>query len=112
MHRDKPGIVECRVDSSGNAYTEDLHRGFDGLKTTEYKARILVGCKEALAKPQINPEKIRDIHANIRPFVPEGLQDNVLYIKPTEEEEEYARSVKKTRKDNRKKQSNKRISIW
>jgi hypothetical protein len=71
------------------------------------RAKELLLHSESLPEPPVNPEKAQTLYEQIRPYVPIAFQDHELYQKPSAQQVEEARAIKRARQGSRKKKGQK-----
>lgn len=64
---------------------------------TPDRAKQLFEAMPPLKPPPVNPEKVRDVYKNIRPYVPAEFQNCSLYAEPSNDQAEAAQSIKRRR---------------
>ncbi|ETI44137.1 hypothetical protein F443_11144 [Phytophthora nicotianae P1569] len=87
MVKDQPGVVLCRKGPDNEATRQDLRRNVDGVATDDIKVDRI--------------EKMLDLHNKIHPYVPEEFQDDPIYAKPSELQQEDAKAAKQARREHR-----------
>ncbi|ETK80158.1 hypothetical protein L915_14099 [Phytophthora nicotianae] len=100
----KPGVVSCRKSPESDAIQFDLRRKIDGALTSQEKVlRILTEHLETLPPPPPPPntEKIAQMFQSIRPYVPDEFCDDPMYAKPSERQQENAKTAKQVRRTQR-----------
>ncbi|ETO68794.1 hypothetical protein F444_14449 [Phytophthora nicotianae P1976] len=100
----KPGVVSCRKSPESDAIEFDLRRKIDGALTSQEKVlRILTEHLETLPPlpPPPNAEKIAQMFQSIRSYVPDEFRDDPMYAKPSERQQENAKTAKQVRRTQR-----------
>ncbi|ETN14904.1 hypothetical protein PPTG_07154 [Phytophthora nicotianae INRA-310] len=102
MVKDQPGVVLCRKGPDDEATRHDLRRNVDGVATDDIKVdRMFTHFLEDLNPPPLNSEKMLDLHNKTHPYVPEGFQDDPIYAKPSEPQQEDAKAAKQACREHR-----------
>ncbi|GMF21840.1 unnamed protein product [Phytophthora lilii] len=96
MRSSDPGVVECRILPSDVPVRYDVRRAYDQvLVDNEHAKRLLLVHLNKLPPSEINAEKASQMYKSIRQYVPAEYQDDSLYAKPSSEQEENSRSIKR-----------------
>ncbi|GMF56081.1 unnamed protein product [Phytophthora fragariaefolia] len=88
---------------SDDPVRHDLRCVYDGAHVArDHAEKLLAIYLKALPQPKVNAEKATQLYKSIRQYVPAEFQSDSLYAAPSLEQEQYAKAIKKRRRERRK----------